>query len=163
MNNKSIEPKLNSKLIKIRLSNIILFVIFMILVSVFIILRENSRETITIGESPFFTYTYYEYNDTYTLGMALSIVGSILLAITSMVSFMICRVSTVEVDGYYVTVYIGFFKKELYVNEELKDSSFYNYYLETRLDSGTLIHVSFSYNLAFARMTFSNGNNPISL
>ena len=166
MKHEALEKRLRKKRIIRRSIELGLAILFAVLFFISFALLESTAE---IVEHDFgYGYTREEkiYNEAFIPLITLGIIGAFACGGILLDDFLICRFATVEVDGYYVTVYRGMFAREVYVDGELTRSIFMEpgYFVEIVLSNGTRVSIAFGRTwYDWCHMSFSNGRPAIEL
>jgi len=166
MKHEALEKRLRKKRVIRRSIELGLAILFAVLFFVSFWLLESTAE---IVEHDFgYGYTREEkiYNEAFIPLITLGIIGAFACGGILLDDFLICRSATVEVDGYYVTVYRGMFAREVYVDGELTRSIFMEpgYFVEIVLSNGTRVSIAFGRTwYDWCHMSFSNGRPAIEL
>ena len=164
MRHRELEEKLRKKL---RLRRVILgisAIVLFIIGAVCSFLRESSREVI-VHNYGFFIRDEIVYNNVYVPFIAIGFLGMLAAAVSLLIDFLSCRFETIEVNGYYITVYRGAVGHFVYVDgEERGRLIWYGHHIETTLPDGTVVTLSFGRNLMeWCHISFSNGRPSIDL
>ncbi len=166
MKHEALEKRLRKKRIIRRSVELGLAVLFAVLFFVSFWLFESTAEVVEHQIAPGFTHKETVYNYDYVTFITLGIIGAFACGGILLDDFLICRFATVEVDGYYVTVYRGMFAREVYVDGELSRSIFMEpgYFVEIVLSNGTRVSIAFGRTwYDWCHMSFSNGRPAIEL
>ncbi len=157
MDHQILENNLKARIKKIRLIEAAVCVVSFALTIFFWVMYEQSR----VVEEVIFGYQSVTYNTDWLWGI---LPCALILTVSFIVlscDLIYTKLDTIEVNGYYVTLYRGY-RTSLYVDGELKDSLVLaGYYLEATLPDRTKITVSLG--RWSAHMTFSDGRRPIDL
>ena len=142
MSHIELEKQLNQRLKKKRIILGIISGVLFIIIMAFLSAYDASKvvEEITIGS---FTYEEVSYDYNYMFGVlfgTMLFIPTLLIFITDII---FSGVTTVEVNGYYVSFYCGQVHRNLYVNGEYREGALPgNYYLETKLPGKENIIIS---------------------
>lgn len=157
MNHQILDNELRAKIKKIRLIETAVCAVSFVLTIFFWIMYDQSR----VVEEVIFGYQSVTYNTAWLWGIMPCVLILIFSFILLCCDLIFTKLDTVEVNGYYVTLYRGY-RTYLYVDGELKDTlGFVGYFLEATLPDRTKVTVSLG--KWSAHLTFSNGHPPIDL
>ena len=165
MGYRELEDSLRKKL---RIRRIILgmfALIFLVLCIVFSYLYEASREVI-VHDYGVFTRDEVVYDNSYIPLMVVGIMGTLAMLVLLVSDFLSSRFETIEVNGYYITVYRGAVGNYVYVDGEEKgrlEMSYANH-IEIALPDDTGVNFSFGRSmLEWCHISFSDGRESIDL
>lgn len=165
MRHRELEEKLRKKL---RLRRVILgisAIVLFIIGAVCSLLRESTREVI-VHNYGFLIRDEIVYNNVYVPFIAIGFLGMLAAAVSLLIDFLSCRFETIEVNGYYITVYRGAVGNYVYVDGEEKgrlEMSYANH-IEIALPDDTVVNFSFGRSmLEWCHISFSDGRESIDL
>ncbi len=164
MGYKALEDALRRKLLRRRIILGVLTLVFFILGVVCSSLREATREVI-VHDYGFFTRDEIVYNNAYVPFIVIGFMGAFTTFILCVTDLLSCRYETIEVNGYYLTVYRGAIGNYVYVDGEEKDSLImYGHYIEISLPDRTVVNLAFARSmLEWCHISFSDGRKSIDL
>lgn len=155
----ALENELKKHIRKRRMVEIVLCVVSLVIAITFSIAYEQSKVVETIGFGPF-QYQSITYNTNFVWGIMVGVLSFIPSIIALICDVIFIKYTTIEVNGYYVTVYRGMVHNNLYVDGVYRDGVFLvGHYLETSLPDGTKVFVSLE--KWSAHFSFSNGQPSI--
>ncbi len=151
------EEELKKRAKKIRIIMGVIIAVFFIVFIVFSVLYNGSR-TVEIVDYGFLEREEVSYNEAYNIGSIFCFFVFMLTSLYLIMDLIYSRLTTVEMNGNYVTYYKGLVHNKLYINGEYKDGfAGVGYYLEATLPDMTRVTVSIGRNSA--HMSFSNGRS----
>ncbi len=151
------EEELKKRVKKRRIIMGAIFAVFFIMFIVLSVLYNGSR-TVEIVDYGVVELEEVSYNEAYNIGSIFCFIVFMLTSLDFIMDLIYSRLTTVEMNGNYVTYYKGLVHNELYINGEYKDGFvYYGYYLEGTLPDMTRVTVSVGRNSA--HMSFSNGQS----
>ncbi len=161
MKHIALENELKKHIRKMRMVEIVLCVVSLVIVIAFGIAYEQSKVVETIGIGPF-QYQSITYNTDFMWGIMVGVLLFIPSIITLICDIIFIQYTTIEVNGYYVTVYRGMVHNNLYVDGVYQDGLFLVvHHLETSLPDGTKVFVSLG--KWSTHFSFSNGQPSIAV
>ena len=168
MDHRMLENALKKKLLWRRIILGIIVVIFLIFGIICSSLYETTKEVVTHKYDTSIGILEMEetvYNDSYVPFIVIGFWGSFASFVFLLSDFLFCRFDTVEMNGYYLTVYRGMFGHYVYVDGEEKDRlTMYGHYIEITLPDGTVVTFAFGRGwMNWCHISFSNGYPSIDL
>ena len=165
MRQQEFENQLTKHIFKRRLITGLIWGAFLLLTATFGILRDATKEVIYHEGYAGLISGWEEiiYNETYTILIVLSILGSVFPGSFLLVEFLLGSYRTIQKDLYHITVYRGMLHNILYVDgQEMArtEPSSHSHTLEAHLPNGVRVTVSFGRGVwLLAHISYSD-NTP---